>query len=93
MHARLFIMFIYNVLSLPVYMYKMLNLMNCLFFQVYIFQGNLHIIPFPQSPAQITTLPSGVPEIQYAVKCVRNYNTATLASTEINNAVKQRFDG
>ncbi|XP_052069316.1 protein ecdysoneless homolog [Mytilus californianus] len=61
--------------------------------RVYIFQGNLHIIPFPQSPAQITTLPSGVPAVQYAVKCVRNYNTATLASTEINNAVRQRFEG
>jgi hypothetical protein len=61
-------------------------------FQVYIYQGNIHIIPMPQSPAQITTLPSGVPAVQYAVKCVRNYNTATLATPEINNAVQQRLE-
>ncbi|OWF55919.1 protein ecdysoneless homolog [Mizuhopecten yessoensis] len=60
--------------------------------RVYIYNGQLHIIPLPQSPADITSLPGSVPSISDAVQCVRTCSPAAVASASIQQAVQTRIN-
>ena len=61
------------------------------FSQVFIYDGKVHIIPRPQSPSEVTTLPGGTPNLADAVNCVRQYATTTLASDKIQKDIQRRI--
>ncbi|XP_060076683.1 protein ecdysoneless homolog [Ylistrum balloti] len=60
--------------------------------RVYIHNGQLHIIPLPQSHAEITSLPGAAPSISDAVQCVQSCSHATVASASIQQAIQTRIN-
>ncbi|XP_033743269.1 protein ecdysoneless homolog isoform X1 [Pecten maximus] len=60
--------------------------------RVYIYNGQLQIIPLPQSPSDITSLPGALPSISDAVQCVRSCSAATVASASIQQAIQTRIN-
>ena len=62
-----------------------------IFFQVFIYNGHLHIIPIPQSPADIASFPHSFSSVGDAVECVRTYAEQTRASQEIQTAIQNRL--
>ncbi|KAK3089567.1 hypothetical protein FSP39_004670 [Pinctada imbricata] len=60
--------------------------------RVYLYNGELHIIPIPQTPAEITTLPTGTPSVEQAIQCVKNYNSATRASNKVQQEISARIN-
>ena len=59
--------------------------------RVYIYQGSVHLIPIAKSPAELTPIPSGVPEPKIASQIVSKYSPVTLASDKVQNSVKSRL--
>ncbi|XP_030840023.1 protein ecdysoneless homolog [Strongylocentrotus purpuratus] len=60
--------------------------------RVFIYNGELHIIPKPGSPAELAFLPAGVPSISHAVEVVRKHSQKTLAKPSIREAVRARVN-
>ncbi|XP_054717911.1 protein ecdysoneless homolog [Uloborus diversus] len=59
--------------------------------RIFIYRGELHIIPMAQNPGQITPIPSGVPSISNAVAAVRRYSSVTRASDSTQEAIQRRI--
>lgn len=59
--------------------------------QVFIHKGQLHIIPKPRSPAEITSLPVYTPTIQDAVHIVGDDSIPTLASEPVQRCILERL--
>lgn len=59
--------------------------------RVYIHNNELHIIPPPQTPADVTMLPASTPTLQEAVNCVRKFASRTRASNGVLKALKARI--
>ena len=58
---------------------------------MFIHKGQLHIIPKPRSPAEVTVLPVSNPTIQEAVQIVLNKAIPTLASEPIQQCIQERL--
>ncbi|XP_022251288.1 protein ecdysoneless homolog [Limulus polyphemus] len=61
--------------------------------RVFLYQGQLHLIPIARTPAEVTSLPSGTPALEDAIMAVREYSTITVANQDIQNALKKRISG
>ena len=59
---------------------------------MFISQGDLHIIPFPSTPAN-TDLPTTKPTLQQASKLVLGDEHNTCGSDQIQNCIKKRIEG
>lgn len=59
--------------------------------QVYLYQNYVHILPRAQTPAQMTSLPSGVPEVVDAVEAVRAFSTTSKAHPKIQDVIRKRI--
>lgn len=59
--------------------------------RVFIYQGNLHIIPKPHNPAQVGVLPVSTPSVSEAVKLVRTQALITRASDPVQAAIQKRL--
>jgi hypothetical protein len=60
-------------------------------FQVFIHRGQLHIIPKPRSPAELTSLPVSTPTIQEAVRIVKDGAIPTEASEPVQKCIQERL--
>lgn len=60
---------------------------------MFIYQGDIHIIPLAKSPSEVTPLAAGTPTVPAAVHCVRTNPTITRANSEIQNAINKRLNG
>ena len=58
--------------------------------QVFLYRGLVHIIPKPQSPADILTLPVATPLLSHALQLVRG-EAHTVASPEVQEAIRSRI--
>ncbi|XP_022317382.2 protein ecdysoneless homolog [Crassostrea virginica] len=58
--------------------------------RVFIHNNELHIIPRPQSPAEVTLFPAGTPSLLEAVNCVRKSASRTRADLAVQKALKAR---
>ncbi|KAK3856263.1 hypothetical protein Pcinc_037405 [Petrolisthes cinctipes] len=61
--------------------------------QVYLYGGEVHVIPQAQSPASLSPLPTGTPAIMDAVSTVRRLPEHTRASPEIQETINARVSG
>ena len=59
--------------------------------RVYIYQNNLHLIPVAQSPAELTPIPCGKPEIKDAIQTVLKHSQVTLANEKVQDSIKKRL--
>ncbi|KAL4240442.1 hypothetical protein ACF0H5_001234 [Mactra antiquata] len=59
--------------------------------RVYIYNGELHIIPIPQSPGDIASFPPTITSVTDAIECIRSYPQQTKASQKIQTAVNNRI--
>lgn len=59
--------------------------------QVYIYNGEVHVIPVPQSPADVAAFPHSITSIGDAVECIRTYPEQTRASKKVQNAINNRL--
>ena len=55
------------------------------------YEGKVHIIPIPETPAELTFLPHTVPSIQEAVICLREHQEVTMASEKIQQDIIARI--
>ena len=60
------------------------------YLQVFIHNNELHIIPRPQSPAEVALFPAGTPSLLEAVNCVRKSASRTRADPAVQKALKVR---
>ena len=60
--------------------------------QVFIHRGQLHIIPKPRSPAELTSLPISTPSIQEAVCIVSDEAIPTEASEPVQKCIQERLN-
>ena len=59
--------------------------------QVFLCQGNVHLIPFPTNPAELATLPAGTPSLSRALALVRDGGIATVATSPVQEAIRSRI--
>ncbi|XP_067935926.1 protein ecdysoneless homolog isoform X2 [Watersipora subatra] len=59
--------------------------------RVYLYEGELHLIPLASSPADITPLATGCPTIKAAVQCVSACNKVTRASQAVQDSISKRL--
>ncbi len=60
--------------------------------QVYIHNGRLHIIPKPNSPADIVRIPVAMPTIEEAIKVVTDPTISTVASERIQSSIQSKIE-
>lgn len=60
--------------------------------QVFLYGGELHIIPIPSTPAEVTVYPAGVPTLQTALGLVWSHRE-TRASEGVQKAIQARIQG
>ncbi|XP_072043233.1 protein ecdysoneless homolog [Amphiura filiformis] len=60
--------------------------------RVFIYNGDLHVIPTPTNPSELVTLPAGVPSIQQALNLVRGQDVVTLADKPIRDDIHRRIN-
>lgn len=66
--------------------------MYCFFIiQVFVYRGDLHIIPIPQSPGEMAAFPLFTPSLEEAITIVRNENFNTRADQRVQDAVNRRI--
>ena len=58
--------------------------------QVFIYEGKIHIIPPPETPAELTFLPRTLPSVQEAILCIREHQEVTMASEKIQRDISGR---
>ena len=59
--------------------------------RVYLYQGSVHLIPIAKSPADLTPLPCGVPDIESAISTVIKHCQVTKASNTVQKCIKNRL--
>ena len=59
--------------------------------QVFLYRGEVHIIPRPLTPADVTYYPVATPTLQEAVDLVVNPTVPTCASKDVQDAIQQRI--
>eukprot|EP00111_Clytia_hemisphaerica_P007767 TCONS_00022566-protein len=60
--------------------------------RVFIYNGNLHLIPFPSNPSEVTIYPTGKPTLQQAFKILTNDDEAkTCACPKIQECLNARI--
>ena len=59
--------------------------------RVFVYKGKVHLIPVAQTPAELTPLPSGCPEILDAVTTVINHWQVTEASEKVQSVIRARI--
>lgn len=59
--------------------------------RVYLFQGQVHLIPISDRPSSLTALPSGVPREEDAVKTIVAFNQITRASSQVQACIDRRL--
>ena len=59
--------------------------------RVYLYKGQVHLIPVADRPSQLTPIPTGVPKVAEAVRTVANFAEVTLASEAVQRAVSERI--
>lgn len=59
--------------------------------QVFIHNGQLHIIPKPSSPADIPRLPVAMPTVEAAIKIVSDTRTPTTADEAVQGSIQSRI--
>lgn len=64
----------------------------CISPQVFLYDGELHLIPIPSSPAEVTVYPAGVPTLQTALSLVWSEHR-TRAADGMQNAIQARIQG
>ena len=60
--------------------------------QVFLYAGELHLIPLPSSPAEVTVYPAGVPTLQTALDLVWGHHK-TKASEGVQKVIQARIHG
>lgn len=61
--------------------------------RVYLYGGEVHLIPVASSPASLTSLPSGIPSVMDAVSTVKRLPDHTRAPPKVQSALTLRVDG
>ncbi|XP_071534112.1 protein ecdysoneless homolog isoform X2 [Panulirus ornatus] len=61
--------------------------------RVYLYHGEVHLIPVASSPASLTSLPSGTPSVMDAVSTVTRLPDHTRASPNVQAAINRKIDG
>ena len=59
--------------------------------RVFIYQGNLHILPLPSKPSEITIFPTGKPSIYNALKTLKTNAEKTLALPWIQDPIMNKI--
>lgn len=59
---------------------------------MFIYKGELHIIPIAQNPGEITPVPGGTPSISSAITAVRDFSSVTKASDSVQKAVGRKIN-
>ncbi|CAG0916384.1 unnamed protein product [Notodromas monacha] len=60
--------------------------------RVFIYQGEVHIVPIPSTPSEITPLSSACdPTLVDALSTVRNFPSATRASAKVQEVISERL--
>ena len=59
--------------------------------QVFLCQGNVHLIPLPANPAELATLPAGTPSLSRALALVRDGGITTIATSPVQQAIHSRI--
>ena len=60
--------------------------------RVYVYKGQVHLIPIARTPAELTPLPSSQrPHVNDAITTVTQYSNVTVASQSVQNVIKQRL--
>jgi hypothetical protein len=59
--------------------------------RVFVSNGDLHIVPIPQTPAQITEYPAGTPSLSQALRLIRKGSLVTRASQLVQSALNKRL--
>ena len=62
-------------------------------FQVYLYEGTIHLIPYPLTPAHIALLPTGTPTLAEAVTCIRDNPSLTMAEAKVQQEIQARLQG
>ncbi|KAH3863052.1 protein ecdysoneless homolog [Dreissena polymorpha] len=60
--------------------------------RVYIYNGELHIIPIPQSPSDVAKFPHGVTSVRDAIECIRKYPEQTRAACNVQILINNRIN-
>lgn len=60
--------------------------------RVFIYNGELHIIPIAQNPGEITPIPSGTPSIFSAIAAIRDFSSVTKASEAVQKSIGRRLN-
>lgn len=60
--------------------------------RVFLYNGDLHIIPIPESPQDVDGLPLFTPTLPEAINCIRQLTHQTEADAPIQKAVKRRIE-
>ena len=60
--------------------------------QVFLYAGELHLIPIPSSPAEVTTYPIGTPTLEMALGLVWSGHK-TGAAEGVQKAIQARIQG
>lgn len=60
--------------------------------QVYIFGGNLHVIPIPQTPTEVTQFPLFTPSVEEALDIICNSSLNTVAPQVVQTTLRRRID-
>ncbi|KAL5019026.1 hypothetical protein ScPMuIL_004748 [Solemya velum] len=59
--------------------------------RVCIYGGKLHLVPFPQSPAEITSLPMFTPTLLETISCTRESSILTIADKKLQEVLGDRM--
>ena len=61
-------------------------------FQVFVCNGEVHIIPIPSNPAEVTVYPTGIPMVHQALQVVFGPHR-TVAEERVQRAIRKRIQG
>ena len=73
-------------------LYVQSNKLIYVLLQVFIYRGQLHIIPIAQNPGEITPVPSGTPSVSSAIAAVRDFSSVTKASDLVQKSIDKRIN-
>ncbi|GFO04241.1 sgt1-like protein [Plakobranchus ocellatus] len=59
--------------------------------RVFVYNGDIHVIPIPESPEDYTKFPMFTPSLREAVACVRDCTSLTRCSQAVQNHIKKRL--
>ncbi|PIK59671.1 hypothetical protein BSL78_03402 [Apostichopus japonicus] len=59
--------------------------------RVFLFGGELHVVPYPTTPGELPILPIGVPTVQHSVTAIQKCPHLTRASDGMRNCIESRI--